>query len=77
MVALEVWRTSCVLLEENESAFHLWLELVQKYRVHGKQIHDANIVAVMLAHGVRRIGTRNAADFERYGNVIQIDRVGS
>ncbi len=75
--ALEVWRTSCVFLEESESAFHLWLDLVKEYRVRGKQIHDTNIVAVMLAHGVRRIGTRNADDFDRYGNLIQVDSVGS
>ena len=36
----------------------------------GKQIHDANIAATMLAHGERRLLTLNAKDFRRYGERI-------
>ena len=32
----------------------------------GKQVHDANIVATMLAHGVGRLLTFNVADFQRF-----------
>jgi hypothetical protein len=45
--------------------------------VKGKQVHDANIVAVMLAHGVHRLATRNAGDFERYSGLIEVEAVGS
>ena len=40
--------------------------------VSGRQIHDANIVATMLAHGEHRLLTFNAADFRRYGNRIEL-----
>lgn len=38
----------------------------------GKQIHDANIVATMLSHGVRTLLTDNVADFARWGHVIDV-----
>ena len=38
----------------------------------GRQIHDANIVAIMLAHGERRLLTFNAADFRSYGDRIEL-----
>lgn len=38
----------------------------------GKQVHDANIVATMLAHGRRRLATFNRRDFTRFGNRIAI-----
>ena len=43
-----------------------WERLVEGYDVHGKQVHDCNIVATMLGTGVTRLATRNPADFERY-----------
>ncbi|MDG6027952.1 MAG: PIN domain-containing protein [Candidatus Brocadia sp.] len=47
-------------------------ELVQKYHVSGKQVHDANIVATMLVHGIQSILTRNVDDFKRYKGLIKI-----
>ena len=38
----------------------------------GKQIHDANIVATMLAHGVKAILTHNRKDFIRFEEFITI-----
>ncbi|HYX24522.1 MAG TPA: PIN domain-containing protein [Thermoanaerobaculia bacterium] len=40
--------------------------LVRQYGVLGKQVHDTNIVAVMLTHGVSRLLTHNVADFARF-----------
>ena len=40
--------------------------------VGGKQVHDANIVATMLAHGERRLLTLNTGDFRRYGGRIEL-----
>jgi predicted nucleic acid-binding protein len=74
---LAKWLHACVLLEEDESVVGHWLRLVEEHDVKGKQVHDANLVAVMIAHGVTRLGTRNAADFERYGDKLQIEPVAS
>ena len=32
----------------------------------GKQVHDANLVATMLAHGISKLLTHNVADFSRF-----------
>jgi predicted nucleic acid-binding protein len=44
--------------------------LCREVFVGGRQIHDANIVATMLAHGERRLLTFDTADFRRYGDRI-------
>ena len=38
----------------------------------GKQIHDANIVATLLAHGIPKLLTHNIADFNRFGAYITV-----
>ena len=48
------------------------ITLCHEVVVGGRQIHDANIVATMLAHGERRLLTFNAADFRRYGDRIEL-----
>ena len=46
--------------------------LCREVPVAGKQIHDANIAATMLAHGERRLLTLNVKDFRRYGERIEL-----
>ncbi len=48
------------------------LALLQQIAMGGKQIHDANIVATMLCHGVKTLVTDNVADFRRFGELIRI-----
>jgi len=49
---------------------------VREFDVHGKQVHDCNIVARMPEHGVRHLGTRSATGFKRYQSLISIESVG-
>jgi predicted nucleic acid-binding protein len=53
---------------EPAGIFHEWERLVTTYRVSGKNVHDARIVAAMNLHGLKRILTFNVADFARYPN---------
>jgi predicted nucleic acid-binding protein len=41
----------------------------------GKQVHDANLVATMLEHGVRRLLTYNQRDFRRFAGLIDLEPV--
>ena len=75
LAALEVWLTGCQVLDETVNVLHQCLRLVQQFNVHGKQVHDSNIVATMLAHGVRHLATRNAADFKRYESLISVESI--
>jgi predicted nucleic acid-binding protein len=48
------------------------LELIVKYGVAGKRVHDANLVSTMLLHGIRQILTHNVADFARFAGLITV-----
>jgi predicted nucleic acid-binding protein len=38
----------------------------------GKQVHDANVVATMLVHGVGTVVTMNVADFARFERYVSL-----
>jgi hypothetical protein len=42
------------------------------FPIGGRQVHDADIVATMQAHGLRRPLTHNAGDFARLATIIDI-----
>ena len=64
--------SSFTVLEDGPGVMAALFELCRKVPVAGKQIHDANIAATMLAHGERRLLTLNAKDFRRYGGRIEL-----
>lgn len=43
----------------------------------GKQVHDANIVATMIAYDVPALLTHNAKDFERFAGKIRIETLNT
>ena len=59
-------------LDENRSVSDRLRRLVESATLAGKKVHDANLVATALAHGVTRILTENVQDFERFADVIEI-----
>ena len=70
--ALAEWKTVSTLLEEDGGVIAELLRLIDERQVRGKQIHDCNLVATMIAHGVGRLATRNATDFKRYESEIDV-----
>ena len=60
------------MLEDGPAVTDRLVSLCREIQVGGRQIHDANIVATMLAHGERRLLTFNQADFRRYGDRIEL-----
>lgn len=48
------------------------LSLISTTLCGGKQVHDANIVATMIVHGVTNLLTHNTADFQRFGHLIKV-----
>jgi len=61
-----------ILLEENQQTVARLSAIVADGKAGGKQIHDANIVAVMQVHGVKRLVTHNLDDFKAYAQWIDI-----
>ncbi len=60
------------VLEDGPTVWNQLAELSRRYAFAGRQIHDANIVATMLAHGEHRLLTFNTRDFQRFGVLIEL-----
>jgi len=60
------------VLEDGPSVWDQLTELSRRYSFGGRQVHDANVVATMLAHGERRLLTFNEADFRRFTPLIEV-----
>lgn len=60
------------LLEDGAQVTERLYQLLLHAPTGGKQVHDANIVATMLAHGVARLLTFNVADFQRFVPLIEL-----
>ena len=67
--------TTFEILEDGPQVTDWLFLLCRQVAVGGKQIHDANIVATMMAHGERRLLTFNVADFRRFEDRIQLVEV--
>jgi len=63
---------TCRVVDETSATTHRLLDLIANYPVSGKQIHDANIVAAMLANNIPTLLTLNAVDFNRYADRITV-----
>ncbi|MGB4780353.1 type II toxin-antitoxin system VapC family toxin [Microbacterium sp.] len=61
------------LLADDATAVRRLLELVSQGAATGKQVHDANIVAVAVAHRAVTIVTDNLQHFTRYSDLISIE----
>jgi len=58
--------------EDGPEVTRTLLQLLAQYPSGGRQVHDVNIVATMLAHGITRLLTFNEADFRRFDSVLAI-----
>jgi predicted nucleic acid-binding protein len=56
----------CDVVADHEAAYDQLKRLISTYQVSGKQVHDARLVAIMLAWQIESILTLNDRDFRRY-----------
>ncbi len=63
------------LLNETPLIYPEWRRLVVAFGVSGVQVHDARIVAAMIANSVTHVLTFNTSDFVRYASegIVAID----
>jgi predicted nucleic acid-binding protein len=66
------FRASFNIAEDSARVFERLLELLSSHPGGGKQVHDTNIVAIMLEHDITRLLTFNGADFRRFDALIEI-----
>ena len=62
-------RPPTVFCDEPESVTARLRQLTAAHDLKGKRIHDANVVATMLVHGIRRLITENTRDFAVFDEI--------
>jgi hypothetical protein len=58
-------------LDENHKVTERLLVLLDDVECTGKQVHDANIVGTVLAHGIDVLVTLNTDDFVRFARYVR------
>jgi predicted nucleic acid-binding protein len=67
------FQSSFEVADEGPAVLERLLDLLATYPGAGKQVHDANLVATMLVHDIRRLLTFNATDFRRFAGAIELE----
>jgi hypothetical protein len=60
------------VLEDGPAVWNQLAELSRRYDFAGRQIHNANIVATMIAHGEHRLLTFNTGDSQRFDALVEL-----
>ncbi|RMF79284.1 MAG: PIN domain-containing protein [Chloroflexi bacterium] len=69
---IEVMKPLFQIADETVIVREKLLKLLQEYPTVGKQVHDANIVATMLANDIDTLLTLNTKDFQRFAEQITL-----
>ncbi|HEY7422756.1 MAG TPA: PIN domain-containing protein [Gemmataceae bacterium] len=69
---VQAFQTRFLVAEDGQMVTAHLLNLLGTISCAGKQVHDANIVATMLTHGIPKLLTHNTADFNRFSGQITI-----
>lgn len=54
------------LLPETAGIHQHWVQIVNRFAVTGRLVHDARLVAAMLEHDLSHVLTFNVSDFQRF-----------
>jgi len=68
-------RARTTLLAEDSTVADRLLGLLADVECRGKQVHDANLVATMLVHGIGTVVTMNLEDFARFERHVSLIRL--
>jgi predicted nucleic acid-binding protein len=68
-------RERTTLLVEDSKVADRLLGLVADVECKGRQVHDANVVATMLVHGIGTVVTMNLEDFARFAGQVSLVRL--
>jgi len=68
-------RERTTLLAEDSKVADRLLGLLADIECKGRQVHDANVVATMLVHGIGTVVTMNPEDFARFAGQVNLVRL--
>jgi predicted nucleic acid-binding protein len=69
---LEVLEQTFIFLPHDQIMYAHWRGLVSRYDIRGKQVHDAKLVASMLAYDIPNLLTYNVSDFKRFSEITAV-----
>jgi predicted nucleic acid-binding protein len=69
---VRAFRERAVLLAETGKVVDRLQALLREVACRGKAVHDANVIATVLAHGIPAVVTSNLADFARFGRYVSL-----
>lgn len=69
---IQAFLTAFRIAEDGPTVTAGLLNLLSQVACAGKQVHDANIVATMVAHGIPNLLTNNPSDFYRFAGFITV-----
>jgi len=60
-------------LPDTPAIYRHWRQLINRYDVKGRQVHDARLVAVMLTYRIANLLTLNGTHFHRFEEITVIE----
>jgi len=66
---IEKWGKIFKIADETPEVTEILKKLIKEYDLKGKRIHDANIVATMLANLINKLYTLNIDDFKKFKGI--------
>jgi predicted nucleic acid-binding protein len=69
---INIFETLFRIADETRQVRFELIALLKAYPTRGKQVHDANIVATMLAYSIDTLLTMNVADMKRFADRIKL-----
>ncbi|MBN2006492.1 MAG: type II toxin-antitoxin system VapC family toxin [Anaerolineae bacterium] len=70
LAVVETLLQTLEVLDETTIVASTLRDLLRRYPLCGKRIHDANLVAVMLTYGITRLATYNRDDFVVFKEIV-------
>jgi predicted nucleic acid-binding protein len=69
---VQAFQSQFLIAEDGPGVTNHLLTLLASVPCAGRQVHDANIVATMLTHGIQNLLTHNVTDFHRFAAYITV-----
>jgi len=66
---VEEFQRRLAVYDETEAVSNRLCQLVRDTQLQGKRIHDANIAATMLTHGMSKLVTEDSGDFANFAGI--------
>ena len=70
---IETFSNQFHVADDTEAVSTQLVSLIDSCKIGGKQVHDANIVATMLANEIPCLITHNTKDFKRFDSLITLE----